>query len=151
MAVKTLAGTTLALSAGVPATFNSAGYAALTYTTLGEVIKVGPLGRKYTVTLHKPIGSSATQKLKGSFDEGGFSADIGVDSSDAGQTLAKAGLIVNSLYSVKLWHQGSGLIQYFQGLITGFTTNMGGVDDIDSASIDIAITTSSTGVGIVEV
>ena len=42
MAVRTSAGSTLKISAGVPATFNVAGYADLTYTTIGEITKIEP-------------------------------------------------------------------------------------------------------------
>lgn len=150
MSSNTTAGSTLQLSAAAPATFNQAGYAALSYTTLGEITDFGDFGRKYNVVKNNPVATRGTVKKKGSFDEGALALKLNLDTDDAGQILAKTALNSDSNYSVKITTQ-NGDVYYFQVLVTAFVVGLGGVDNTTSASIDLEITTSSTGVGIVEV
>jgi hypothetical protein len=138
MTVKTTAGTTIAISAGVPATFNSAGYAALSYTSIGEVTNFGEFGRVYQLVTHNPVSSRGTQKFKGSYNEGTMNLQLGLDTDDAGQVLAKTASTSDSLY-------------YFQAMVMSFNVNLGEVNSITSAACTLEVTTSSTGVGIVEV
>ena len=49
MTIESVAGTTLKISASTPATYDGTGYAALTYTTVGEVTDLGEFGRVYFV------------------------------------------------------------------------------------------------------
>jgi hypothetical protein len=90
MTVKTSAGSTIAISAATPATFNAAGYGALTFTTIGEVTDLGEFGRDYALVTHNPIATRGTVKRKGSFNEGTMDMKLGLDTDDAGQILAKA-------------------------------------------------------------
>lgn len=148
MAVRTSAGAIISLSAGVPATFDGAGYLALTYTALGEATDIGELGRVYTVVTHSPVGNRSTQKLKGSFDEGKLTLALGLDEADAGQILAQAALLLDTPYAFKIILQSTKIL-YFQGIITGFKKQIGGVNKVTSASLTVDITTSATGVGII--
>jgi hypothetical protein len=45
MTTRTSAGTTFKVSASTPATWDAVGYAALTYTTVGEITNFGEFGR----------------------------------------------------------------------------------------------------------
>lgn len=150
MAVKTSAGTILSTSAGVPSTFDSTGYGALTWTAIGEVTDLGELGREYTLVTHNPVGNRSTQKYKGSFNEGKMSLKIGFDFADAGQVLLKAALLLDTPYAFKMVIQ-SGRIFYFQALVMQVKPNVGSVNNITTAAVELEITTSSTGIGIVEV
>lgn len=150
MAVKTSAGTIISASAGIPATFDSTGYAALTYTAIGEAVDIGELGRVYTLVTHNPVGNRSTQKLKGSFNEGKITLQLGLDNADAGQVLLKAATLLDTLYAFKMILQG-GRIFYFQALVMSFKTSVGTVDKITTASIELEISTSSAGVGIIEI
>ena len=150
MAVETVAGTTIAISAGAPATFTQAGYAALTFTNIGEVTDGGEHGREYALVTHQPIASRGTQKFKGSFNEGSKTLQLGLDKADAGQVLAKAAVVSDASYSFKVTYQG-GDIDYFQAKVMSFKKSATGVDTIRSASITLELTTSAGGVGIIEV
>ncbi len=149
MTVRTSATTTLKISAGVPATFDNAGYVALSYTTVGEVTNFGEFGREFTLATHNPVGTRGTQKLKGSFNEGSIALQLGLDTDDAGQILIKAAALSDSLYAFKIT-TANGDIYYFQGLTMGFKVGVNDVNTVTSATANIEITTSSTGVGIVE-
>lgn len=149
MTVRTSATTTLAISAGVPATFDNAGYVALSYTAVGEITNFGEFGREFTLVTHNPVASRGTQKLKGAFNEGAIALQLGLDTDDAGQVLMKAASASDSLYAFRIT-TANGDIYYFQGLTMGFKVGLNDVNSVTSATANIEITTSSTGVGIVE-
>lgn len=149
MAVRSSAGTTIHLSAGTPATFNAAGYGALTFTAIGEVTDLGEFGREYNLITHNPIGSRGTVKLKGSFNEGSITMQLGLDTDDAGQILAKTASQADADYSFKITTQ-NGDDYFFQAKVMSFKVNVGSVDSVTSATIMLELTTNSAGVGIVE-
>lgn len=98
MGVKTSAGSTIAISAATPATFNSAGYGALSFSSIGEVTDLGEFGREFALVTHNPIATRGTQKRKGSFNEGSIDLKLGLDTDDAGQIIAKAASLSDNDY-----------------------------------------------------
>lgn len=150
MTVATTAGTTIAVSASAPATYDSPGYGALSFTTVGEVTNLGSFGREYALVTHNPIGTRATQKYKGSYNEGQIAMEVGLDTDDAGQDLLATASASDSNYSFKVTAQ-NGDVYYFIAKVMSFKRNFGGVDQITSATITLEITSSSGGVGVVTV
>jgi len=150
MTVATTAGTTIAVSASAPATYDSSGYGALSFTTVGEVTNLGSFGREYALVTHNPIGTRATQKYKGSYNEGQIAMEVGLDTDDAGQDLLATASASDSNYSFKVTAQ-NGDVYYFIAKVMSFKRNFGGVDQITSATITLEITSSSGGVGVVTV
>lgn len=150
MTVRSSAGTTLKIGASAPATFDAAGYAALTLTAVGEVVDLGEFGREYNLISHNPIGSRGTVKLKGSFNEGQISVRLALDTDDSGQILAKAAALSDNDYSFCITTQNTDKY-YFQAKVMGFKVSIGSVDGVTSATMTLEITTTSAGVGIVEV
>lgn len=147
--VETVAGTTLGIVAGNPATFNAAGYDALTFALIGEITDAGSQGRKYNEVTHNPIGTRGTQKFKGSFNEGTQTLQLALSPADAGQIALNAALVSDAPYSFKLTYQ-SGDIRYFQALVMSFEESVSGVDNVRSATVELSLTTNSAGVGIVK-
>ena len=150
MPVRTSAGTTLKVSAAAPATFNSAGYTALTFTAVGEITDLGEFGREYALVTHNPVGNRSTQKFKGSFNEGTINLSLGLDTDDAGQVLLKTASNADTPYSFEIVTQ-NGDKYYFQAMVMSFKVGVGSVDSITTATVTLELTTSSGGVGIVEV
>lgn len=149
MTVHTSAGTTLKISASAPATFNVAGYSALTFTAVGEITDLGEFGREFTLVTHNPVGSRGTQKFKGSFNEGTMNLSLGLDTDDAGQVLMKAASLSDGPYSFEVTTQ-NGDTYYFQAMVMSFKVGVGSVDSITTATCTLELTTSAGGVGIVE-
>ena len=149
MTVATSAGTVLKISAGTPGTFNVAGYEALTWTTVGEVTDLGEFGREYALVTHNPVGSRGTRKYKGSYNEGAMTLQLGLDTDDAGQILAKAASLSDSDYSVSVTTQ-NGDVYYMQAKVMSWKVGVGSVDSITTATCVLEITTTSTGGGVVE-
>lgn len=144
------AGSTIALSAGVPATFDGTGYAALTFTVVGEVTDLGEFGREYALITHQPIGNRRTVKKKGSYNDGQLTLQMALDTDDAGQILAKAAALSDNPYAVKIT-LASGDAYYCQVLVMSFKVGAAGVDNITSATMTCEIVTAASGAGIVEV
>jgi hypothetical protein len=127
-------GTLLALSAGTPATFDAAGYAALTFTVLGEVTDPGEMGETWSVATHVPLANGRTQKFKSTRDAGQQTIQLALDTDDAGQILAKAASLSTSNYSFRMT-MPNGDIYYSRGLVTSFTVSPGSAGDITPATL----------------
>lgn len=150
MTVRTTAGTTIAVTASNPATFDAAGYGALSYTQIGEVTDLGDFGREYSLVTHNPIDNRGTVKKKGSFNEGTLALKLGLDNADAGQTILQAASLSDNNYTFKVTLQ-NGTFYYFQAQVMSFKVGAGGVNQITAASVNLEITTQANGSGIIKV
>lgn len=124
----TAAGTALAISAGLPATEDQAGYAALTFTEITQVEQLGPIGASYAKVEFQPL-KGPKQKHKGSVDYGSLQPNMAHDDGDAGQTLFRTAAGSNNLYSFKVTYP-DGAVRYFQGRVFGYPENVGNADSI---------------------
>lgn len=150
MTAMTSAGTTLGISAGQPATFDEAGFEALTFSSIGEVTDIqGNVGRTYNVVTHMPLATRATQKYKGSYNSGSATITLATDADDAGQVLVAAALTSDTAYSFKITRQ-DGSVRYFQAMVTAFPETFGGTDAIDQRTITLEITANASGADFVE-
>lgn len=131
MAFDTVASTVLYVSAAQPATDNVAGYAALTWTLVGEVTDIpSVLGREYNTSTHAPIASAQQTEKKASYKLGNAEFTCAWVDVDAGQIIISAGADhANAIYSFKLVKQG-GAIRYFTAQVMKFVENHGTVDDV---------------------
>jgi len=149
MAVRTTAGSTFKVSATAPATYDVPGYAALTWTAVGEITDLGEFGREYALVTHNPINTRITQKFKGSYNEGKMSLKLGLDTDDAGQVLMKAGSTSDAARFFEVTDQ-KGDKYYFPAMVMTWKVGLASVDSITAASCDLELTSSSGGVGVVE-
>ncbi|MDF0540784.1 hypothetical protein PX699_00380 [Sphingobium sp. H39-3-25] len=141
MTSTTAAGSTLAISAALPATNDAAGFAALTFTEVGGVEKIGALGATFAKVEFKPL-KGPVEKHKGSVDYGSLQPSMAHNDADAGQTLMRtAGDDATSkLYSFKVTY-ADGAIRYFQGRVFGYPETTDGADTILMAAPTIEIST----------
>lgn len=151
LVVKTAAGTIISISANIPATFNQAGYenSNVIFTAIGEITDGGAHGRKYNEITHLPLASRGVQKFKGSFNEGNKTLQLGLDSDDAGQIIAKQALDSDNNYSFKVAYPG-GDIDYFQAKVMSYEKGTANSDSIVTATIELALQANSSGIGVVE-
>lgn len=150
MAIGTVAGTVISVSAAAPATFDGVGYAALTWTAVGNIEDGGEHGREYAEVTFNPIGTRGTRKFKGSFNEGSKTLSVAYDSDDVGMIVLKTALNSDNDFSFKIAYPG-GDVDYFQAKVLTVTKATGGVDSMIMANVTLTITTNAAGVGIVEV
>ena len=140
--VQTLVETTIGVSASLPATFDGAGYGALTFTTVGQVTDWTPGGQVYNVVTSNPIAQRSTDKYKGTFNNGADSITVNRDDDDAGQVLILAALAADTDYSFEVTYQ-DGTIDYFTGKVVSFDTVAGGADSIVQRTISLERTRST--------
>ncbi|MBO9380242.1 hypothetical protein GG804_26100 [Sphingomonas histidinilytica] len=124
----TAAGTTLSVSAGKPATSDAAGYAALTWTEVGGVEKLGVIGATVNKTEFLLLKGTKL-KMKGSADHGTLQPNMLSDAADAGQTIIRtfADPDNKAEMSVKLTYP-DGAIRYSGGPVFGSPENVDGAD-----------------------
>lgn len=134
----TSAGTTIAISASLPATYDAAGFAALTYTPIGEITDAGEYGKEYNLVTHNPLADRKTYKRKGSYNNGSMTLQMGRVPDDAGQVLLLAAQDSNASYSFKITLQ-DGTVNYFTGQVMSYRTSIGSVDQITSASVTVEV------------
>ncbi len=135
----TTAGTTLHVSASLPATNDSAGFGALSYTKVGEVVDLGSYGKKYNLVTHNPIDDRKTVKRKGSYNGGTLALKMARVPANAGQAILVTASGSDAAVSFKITLQ-NGTINYFQGMVMGYATELGSVDTITSATVDVEVT-----------
>jgi len=151
MTAITSAGTTLGISATLPATFDATGFNAVSHTLIGEITDIsGDIGRVYNLVTHNPLATRATVKKKGSYQSGSMTVQLAIDNDDAGQVIAQAALLSDANYSFKLTLQ-NGDIVYFEGIVMGFPLNVGGVDTITNGTLTLEITAQDDGEDFVRV
>lgn len=134
----TLAGTIVSVSAGVPATYDSTGFAALSYTAVGEVSNLGDTGRTYEDVSYNTLGERGTVHLKGTFDEPETTFEMIADRSDAGQIIVKSASTSDADFAFKVAYQ-NGDVDYFQGKVFSFVTTGGEANTVRTVSANIRI------------
>jgi hypothetical protein len=139
MVATTAAGTTISISAGVPATQDVAGYAALTYTEIGDIESIGTFGASVNKIEFQPL-KGAKQKFKGSTDYGSLQPKLAHNKADAGQTLLRTAGDPdnNALFAYKVVLP-SGDKRYFQGRVFGYPESIDGADSVVMANPTIEI------------
>jgi hypothetical protein len=140
MPSSTAAGSTLAISAGTPATQNTAGYAALTYTEIGSIEKLGPSGATFDKVDFQPL-KGPKQKHKGSVDYGTMQPSMAHDDADAGQDLLRVSADnQTALYAFKVTRPDA-TVKYFQARVFSYTETIDNASSILMGASTIEINT----------
>lgn len=113
--------TTYAISAGLPATYDAAGYGAttITYTAIGKVTGFPEIGATREVQKFTPI-SGPIEYSKGVAEFGSGPMTMGDIPADAGQVILKAADASANHYSMKITYP-DGEIHYLDVLVSGWT------------------------------
>jgi hypothetical protein len=138
MAVQTTAGTIIAVDNALPATYDQAGFEALSYDTVGEIIEIGEFGKEYALVTLNTLEDRKTQKFKGSYNNGSIGLQLAIDTADTGQTTMKALRDLDTSGSFKVTYQDS-TVDYFTGKVMSYKKNVGASDSILSASVTVEI------------
>lgn len=136
--VFTSAGTTLEVSASLPASYDGTGFAALTFTEVGEITDMGEYGRQYNLVTHNPLNNRRTVKRKGSYNDGSLALQLARVPADAGQLILFNAVDSDESVSCKVTLQ-DGTIQYFTAQVMSYTTGVGSVDQITNAACTLEI------------
>lgn len=141
MTAQTAAGTKLVIGTNPPATFDAAGFAALTLTAVGKVEKLGAFGVTFGKTEFQPLDGSK-EKYKGPPDSGAIQASMALDSADAGQALLQtAGADkTQKLYPVGVIYP-DGAKRFFMSRVFGMPETADGAGSMLMANPSIEICT----------
>ena len=136
----TSAGTTISISARLPATYDAAGFEAVgvVFTEVGEVSDLGEFGREYNVVKFNPLKDRRTVKRKGSYDDGTVQVQLAKAATDAGQIILKSATNSDASHSIKIVLQ-DGTKFYFTAQVSSSTVNVGNVDQITSSTFKLEI------------
>lgn len=141
MTVQTSTGVLFAIVAASPATIDSAGFGALSYTNVGEVTDVPEIGADVSVVTHQPLATGIVEKFKGFKNFGSFALGFADDTTDAGQAVLDSGATganENLQHSVRVTLQ-DGTFIYFTCKIFSFKLNPGSADAIVASTTAIEI------------
>jgi len=121
MDMYTSIGTVLSISAAQPATYDSVGYAALTWTKIGLIGSIGDLTGQWDSDEFNLLETGGTVRAKTFRDPGSTQLTIGYKPADAGQAILLSAYndILND-YSFKL-EMPDGQVRYFQAKVMEYT------------------------------
>ena len=145
MTIAASVGTCVSVSASLPATFDAAGYDALTYTQVGELEAIGEINVRHAAVTFQNMCSGKTSTLKGAEEPVAITIDVALDRDDAGQTImATARKSLTSKVSVKV-AEANGDIVFFHGFVMSDTINYGGINEVKKAQYEIGVVAPATG------
>lgn len=136
--VRTSAGSTLSISATPPATYDEAGFEALTFTKVSWISNMGEFAKVFNLVTFNPLDTRQTIKRKGSYDNGSMSLELARDGNDAGQTLLRtaADSDISPAFEVVLQ---DGSTFYFTAQVMSANIVVGSVDDITMSNVNLEI------------
>lgn len=132
-------GTEIAFSAAAPATNDSTGFAALTYTDSDVVGEFGETGANDSPVTFVPAGTGDTEKAQGATDYGSENLNMKYTTAeDAGVAILKAAHAARSKVSVKKTLP-DGAIIYYRANCMGVRTVTGGANTPIGLATTLAI------------
>lgn len=138
-------GTGVSVSNAAPATYNSTGFAALTWALCGELAELPAFGAEAALATHTPLKTGIVAKRRGSINYGSVALTMAVSDTDAGQTIlqaaAEAAAGADAQVSVKV-ALVTGEVQYFTAQVMSYKVNVGNSDAITMAEVTLEIDNS---------
>lgn len=119
-------GFTVSVAPAVPATYDAAGYAALSWVTVLDAESVPTFGGTAQVPTFIPLATGVVDKGKGSIDYGDTTIPLRRQITDAGQVALQSafdGANKDVTHSVRISHPTDGTI-YFTAIVSSFTFNI---------------------------
>ena len=128
----------LSVSAATPATFSSAGYAALTWTEVGEASEVPEFGATCSAVTFTPIETGIVNKFHGERNYGSITIPLAYDYADAGQNILRAALASEDEISFRETRT-DGTVRYIMGKVMSFLRGQS-VGSVNMANCNIEFT-----------
>jgi len=135
----TSAGSTLSVSTDVPEEATLDNFDLLLYTKIGDVSDIGDFGEEKEILSYYEMRSNRQKKSVGKTSFGNMTFTMANIRDDNGQTVLqdifRNGTEASFEVSVREPH-----FYYFTGIVTNYSVNIGGPDQIVSASITLELT-----------
>ena len=138
-------GTCVSVFAGVPATFDKAGYEALTYTQVGELESIGDISIAHAAVTFQNMCTGKTSTLKGAEEPTEVTLTVAIDRDDAGQTvMTTARKSLTQKVSIKVL-EANGDAVYFHGFVMSDSILYGGINEVKRAEYNIGVVAPAAG------
>lgn len=135
-------GTKLSFVAGKPATYDAAGFAALTFLLASEAAELPTFGPQAALATHTPLASGVVAKRRGSLNYGSVTIPFALSDDDTGQAVVRllgtADAGEDATVSVKVELPNADIL-YFTAQVMSFQTNIGNADQITMAEVQLEI------------
>jgi len=138
---RTADGTLIGVSSTLAATKDAAGFVALTFTDVGQVVDIGEIGATFADVTTYNLSSRDVVHLKGSRDWNETPITVDNDRTDAGQVILRDHhneTKVDARVAIKITHQ-NGDVEYFETLVYSFTSAALAQDTIYRANVSMRI------------
>lgn len=141
----TSTGITIGAVLGAPATFDQAGFEALTFENIGQVTNVPAFGPTVQVVESNPLATGITEKFVGFVNYGSVALEADYDDTDAGQALVTSAVDTGDAsfgqdFSFELTYS-NGAKRYWVGKFFSATENPGSANSMVSTSMNVEINT----------
>lgn len=139
----TSTGVVLSVVADTPATNDAAGYEALTFVEVGELVDLPEYGPTVTVVESNPLKTGITEKFAGFTNYGSVSLGLEWDPEDAGQTILADAINPGGAYVVHSFKvaYNDGTVEYFQGGVFSYTRAPGSANSMVGSTAQVEINT----------
>ena len=118
---------------------------------VGEITDMGEFGRVYELITHNPIGTRATQKFKGSYNDGTMTLEMGRDPADAGQADIAVAVDSDLSFNFKIELNDSPQVSpnqpttyTFKAKVMSYPTVVGTVNDYVRSTVQLEVDGSIT-------
>lgn len=139
MALQQAAGTTLGVSATLPATVDAAGFGALTFIAVGKLGNAPDLDGTFDIASFDSLSDGAEFKLSDIFRAGSGTVQVAFDEADTGQTALETAAATGATVAIEVTLR-SGTIYYRQAIITSFMPTELNVGSVVRADVGMEFT-----------
>lgn len=139
-------GTCLSVSAAAPATHDAAGFAALTWTQVGELESIGEFTINHATVNFTNLCTGKTSVAKGAEEAVTVAIGVALDRDDAGQTLmTTARKSLTAVYSFKIMEANGDIVYFRAHVMSERITGGSGVNDTKMGGYSLGVKAPSTG------
>ena len=132
------AGTTIGIASGNPATYDAAGFGALSFDLIGKIKNAGEFGKTFELIRNNYLSQRGTEKRKGTFDAGNLTIEVDIQAGNPGQAACEAALDSDEDFNFEVKFK-NGITYYVRGQVTSFPKRIGAPNDMVSATIGIEL------------
>ena len=134
----------LSASAAAPATYDDTGYAALTWTEIGEAEEIPEFGPAHDSVTFTPLKTGIVNKYHGALNYGSVTVPMALADGDAGQGILRAALASRDEISFRET-RSDGSIRYISGKVMSFPSGQS-IGSVVMANVNIEFTRAEVNV-----
>lgn len=141
MAKTTSTGIKFYIAETLPTTEDKAGYEALTWIEVGEVVDLPPYGPTVTVVESNPLATGVTEKYPGFTNYGSLAVGLDQDLEDAGQESLQTSVQIAGVSKPRSFKTGftNDKVDYYQGGVFSHNTAVGSANSMVGSTANIEI------------